>query len=70
MAIRFHLNPLDEFEVGEYVMHRLQVSGREEPLFTDLAIKRIYEYSRGVPREINNLCNLALLVGFSKSRNN
>lgn len=66
LAMRFHLNSLDEYETGEYILHRLRISGRTEPLFTDMAIKAIFEHTQGIPREINNLCNLCLLIGFSK----
>ncbi len=66
MAMRFHLNALDEAETGEYILHRLKIAGRMEPLFTDLAIKDMFEYSKGVPREINNVANLCLLIGFNQ----
>jgi len=33
---------------------------------TEEAIKLIFDFTRGTPREINNLCDVALLVGFSK----
>jgi hypothetical protein len=28
------------------------VAGRSDPLFTDAAIRRIYEYTKGMPRDI------------------
>ena len=31
------------------------------------AIERIYNITQGVPRRINNLCDLSLLIGFSKN---
>lgn len=66
LAMRFHLDPLNEPETGEYILHRLKVAGRTEPLFTDLAITAIHEYSKGVPREINNAANLCLLIGYNQ----
>ena len=66
LAMKYHLDALNETETGEYILHRLKVAGRTDPLFTDLAIKAVYETTRGVPREINNICNWALLSGFSK----
>lgn len=66
MAMRYHLNTLDEAETGEYLLHRLKVAGRLDPLFTDLAIQQIFEYAKGVPREINNVANLSLLIGFNQ----
>ena len=66
LAMKYHLDSLNEQETGEYVLHRLKICGREDPLFTDLAIKAIFEHTRGMPREINNICGWALLAGFSK----
>jgi type II secretory pathway predicted ATPase ExeA len=34
-------------------------------MFTPAAVDEIYNHSEGVPRVINNICDLALLVGFS-----
>ncbi|MBI3827512.1 MAG: hypothetical protein HY294_16085 [Candidatus Rokubacteria bacterium] len=42
------------------------MAGRTEPIFTDPAIKLIFDFTRGTPRAINNVCDLALLVGFGK----
>jgi type II secretory pathway predicted ATPase ExeA len=42
------------------------MAGQTKPLFNDEAIKLIFDFTRGTPREINNLCDVALLVGYSK----
>jgi len=31
---------------------RVMVAGRQEPLFTEEAVRKIYDYSRGMPRDI------------------
>ena len=36
-------------------------------MFTPEAMEKIYEITEGVPRKINNLCDLSLLIGFSKN---
>ena len=36
-------------------------------LFTPEAVQLIFDFTRGTPREINNLCDVALLVGYSPS---
>jgi general secretion pathway protein A len=48
-----------------YIEHRLRVAGfvSGEPLFTNRAYARIAEYSRGIPRNINNLCFNAMSLG-------
>jgi general secretion pathway protein A len=64
ITVRFHLSPLRWFEVVQYVQHRLEVSGtRGSPKFTEPALWRIYNYSRGLPRLINAVCDKAMLAG-------
>jgi general secretion pathway protein A len=65
ITIRFHLNPLRRGEIGQYVQHRLQVSGANgAPYFTRGALWRIYHYSQGIPRLINAVCDKCLLAGY------
>ena len=39
------------------------MAGAKEPIFTKDALAEIYRFSRGIPRNINNICDIALLVG-------
>ncbi len=64
MAVRFHLKAFNDIETREYIKHRLAVSGLNKPIFEDDAYKEIYMRSGGIPRRINTICDLALLVGF------
>ena len=66
ITIRYHLNTLDDAHTAAYVTHRLKMAGRTTPIFTDEAIRLIFDFTRGTPREINNLCDVALLVGYTK----
>lgn len=69
ITIRYHLNPLKRNEIGQYVQHRLQVSGANgAPYFTPAALWRIYRYSRGIPRLINAICDKCLLAGYVEQR--
>jgi type II secretory pathway predicted ATPase ExeA len=67
MAVRYHLNSLNEKETKEYVMHRLKVAGATRQICTEDAYHEIYLSACGVPRRINNVCDLALLIGLSSS---
>src|SRR5437016_4300757 len=67
ITLRYHLNTLDYSHTANYVAYRLKMAGQLKPLFTEAAIKLIFDFTRGTPREINNLSNVALLVGKSKS---
>ncbi|VAX33436.1 Type II secretory pathway, component ExeA (predicted ATPase) [hydrothermal vent metagenome] len=66
IGIFYHLPPLSEEEVSEYIKFRLKISGREAPLFTDKAIALIHRHSMGIPRIINSIATSALLDAFSK----
>jgi general secretion pathway protein A len=69
ITIRYHLNPLRRDEIEQYVHHRLQVSGANgAPYFTPAALWRIYNYSQGIPRLINAICDKCLLAGFVTQR--
>jgi type II secretory pathway predicted ATPase ExeA len=64
LAVRYHLGPLDLQETIGYVKHHIQVAGYHGgTLFTDDALARIFEYTKGVPRRVNQLCTTALLAG-------
>jgi type II secretory pathway predicted ATPase ExeA len=66
ITIHYDLRPLDQNSVGEYIRTRLQVAGAKEPeeIFPKSVIKTIYRYSKGYPREINNLSDNVLLLGY------
>jgi general secretion pathway protein A len=65
ITVRYHLSALTREEVGEYIRHRIHVSGGNgRPQFTTAAIWRIHRYSDGVPRLVNAVCDKALLAGF------
>ncbi len=66
ISILSRLEPLTRAETVGYIEHRLQVAGyRGGPLFTTGALERILAHSEGIPRNINNLCFNALLVGYA-----
>jgi general secretion pathway protein A len=65
ITIRYHLRPLNRLEVGQYVQHRLEVSGAKGvPYFTLPALWRVHQYSGGIPRLVNAVCDKSLLAGF------
>ncbi|HSM73635.1 MAG TPA: AAA family ATPase [Desulfobacterales bacterium] len=67
-ATRHHIQPLNEKETGLYVQHRLRVAGARRPIFRPDAIPALYAFSRGHPRLINLIADLALLTGFVKEK--
>jgi general secretion pathway protein A len=61
ITARYHLDPLTEKEIGEYVNHRLEVAGAKDILFPEPVIRYLYRLSKGIPRLINLICDRALL---------
>lgn len=61
MNIRYHLAGLGLTETHNYVDHQLQVAGAQHPVFTAEAIDSIHAHTRGIAREINNVCTACLL---------
>jgi type II secretory pathway predicted ATPase ExeA len=70
IAVDFHIKPFEADDVQSYIQHRLEIAGRETPIFTPEACARIAEASRGIPRRINILCNTALVYGFAADAEN
>jgi general secretion pathway protein A len=66
MGTKYHLTALDNKEAEEYIRHRLAVAGAKSETFSNEAIEVIYDYSKGLPRKINNICDMCLLIGFGQ----
>lgn len=58
------LEPLNSRQILEYVQHRIRVAGGDIWLFDREAID-VLEKTRGIPRIINNVCDVALMLGFA-----
>ena len=67
VAVRGSVQPLVSGQVAEYIDFRMGIAGRGVPVFTSEAIGLIDEYSAGVPRKVNNICDIALVVGYSRN---
>src|SRR3972149_9333902 len=60
IAVYFQLTPLDKVDAWAYILHRLKVAGGgDRQFFTEGALERIYAFSNGVPRLINQICDSA-----------
>ena len=70
ITVRNHLQPMDFQDTVEYINHRLEVAGGKGKVrFTPWAMKKIFRYSRGLPRLINAACDRVLLAGYTKDTN-
>jgi general secretion pathway protein A len=69
IGLRCHIGPLSPEETRLYIRHRLRIAGATDAgIFTDAAVQRITEYSRGIPRVINIVCDHCLLSGYADSK--
>jgi type II secretory pathway predicted ATPase ExeA len=68
IGIDYHLAPLSLDESVEYVAHRLAVAGGDSGLFDRPAIEVAHRCSGGVPRLLNQLCDLALVYAYAEQR--
>lgn len=67
ISAAFHMEPMDAQTVRAYIRHRLAVAGAKENIFSSSASDLIYDNTGGVPRLVNQLCDLALVYAFTKS---
>src|SRR5271165_2994194 len=70
VSLRCQLLPLDEQQTHSYVLSRLERAGaKSEPaIFEAEALSKIFEYSRGIPRIINNLCENSMVNAFARQQ--
>jgi type II secretory pathway predicted ATPase ExeA len=63
LDMKVMLKPFSAEETAQYVEHRLQVAGATRTIFAPEAWQLVHQLAQGMPRKINRLCDLALLVG-------
>lgn len=66
LGIKYHLSGLTSAESEAYIRHRLSVAGARSDIFTADAMEIIHNYSKGIPRSMNNACDMSLLIGFGQ----
>jgi len=67
ISIRRQIAPLTYDQSKEYIKHRINLAGCKSNIFYGNAISRICEHTKGIPRNINVICDNALLLGYAKS---
>lgn len=63
IALKYHIKHLQPHELQPYILQRLKTAGGRAEIFDQTALDEIQRYSKGNPREINAICDLALLIG-------
>jgi general secretion pathway protein A len=65
IAASFHLRPLSEKALHEFIMHRLRVAGGSGEEIDETARKLINKVTQGIPRLVNQICDMSLLYAWS-----
>ncbi len=65
----YHLGPIEAAETQNYIEHRLTLAGWQgDPEFTAEAYQLIFEFTGGIPRKINTLCDRLMVFGMLEER--
>jgi general secretion pathway protein A len=66
ITLKRALTPLTQEQAQQYLQHRLTVARYSgPPIFPPKTLKLIHEYSGGVPRLINSICENALVSAYA-----
>lgn len=69
-TVRYHLLGLDLTETGAYIRHQVEKAGyRGGTIFSDGFVSKAYDYTKGIPRQINLVCTHALMAGCAENKN-
>ena len=69
ITVRYHLSPLNRYEVTSTSSTGcMSPAATARPISPEPALWRVYQYSKGIPRLVNAVCDKALLAGFVQQR--
>lgn len=67
ISVKCVLSRLNAAQTAAYIQHRVGVAGAEaDTIFTPEAIEMLHIRGGGIPRRINRLADLALMVGYAE----
>lgn len=65
IRVKCQIRPFTREEGRGYVKYRLKLAGRDiSEVFTSEALRQVWEFSGGIPRVMNLLCDRALVIGY------
>ena len=66
ISVNCHLKALSFEETHEYILHRMHVAGNMNAAeFPEQVVELIFQFSRGIPRLVNIICDFLLLAAFA-----
>jgi general secretion pathway protein A len=66
VAVDYTLEAMDEKDTAEYIRHRIMVAGGQPDLFSPQACVAAHRVTGGLPRLVNQVCDLALTYGYAE----
>lgn len=66
IVVDYHLKPLSDIDTANCIRHRIRVAGGQPSLFTNKACALVHRLSRGNPRLINQVADIALTYGYAE----
>lgn len=64
LLMRAVLDPMTDEETRLYILARLKAAGSKQGIFTKHSAELVVKFSRGLPRQVNRLCELALVIAY------
>lgn len=64
LLVRAVLDPMTEEETRLYILARLKAAGSRQGIFTKQSAELVVKFSRGIPRQVNRLCELSLVIAY------
>lgn len=68
LGVKCLLRPFNLEETISYISHRLTAAEAKRQIFDSAAMETVFHLTHGVPREINRLCDLALLIAYAEEQ--
>jgi type II secretory pathway predicted ATPase ExeA len=66
LPARCLLGPLNQAETSSYILGRLAAAGAQAPLFSPEALSTLHQNAGGLPRRLNRVADLALLIAYAQ----
>lgn len=64
LLVRANLEPMLGEETRLYILARLKAAESRQGIFTKHAADLVVKYSRGLPRQVNRLCEMSLVIAY------